>query len=308
MTLKASCSKAAVFRKTVSRFWPLWAAYLAILLLTLPMGLYNDLQFEMHIKLSDVRHYVYDVTHASFAFPFFMAPLSAMCVFSHLYNDRHAGAYASLPVRRESMFLSCALAGLIPQLLAGVLAAAGTLCVEASFGMVDITSTLTFLGIFCLHTITFYGFALLCAQMTGAVLVVPAVYIILQFTAIVVQALVQGLVELFLFGYTYKSFDIGFLTPFIYFINHVDSEAVHQVTGNVYTIVDYVFRGWLPCILYAVSGLVFAVLSFFLYRKRRMEAAGDFVAYKPLKPVFQWVVPIATLVIYALGMMSYSWK
>ena len=50
------------------------------------------------------------------------------------------------------------------------------------------------------------------------------------------------------------------------------------------------FEGWLPCILYAVSGLTFAVLSFFLYRRRRMESAGDFVACRPLKPVFKWAL------------------
>lgn len=290
MTLRTSCSKAAVFRKTVSRFWPLWTAYLAILLLTLPMGLYNDLQYETHIRITDVQHYVYRITQGGFAFAFFMAPIAAMCVFSHLYNDRHTGAYASLPVKREAMFLSCALAGLIPQLLAGVIAAAAALGVEASFGVVDITSLFTFLGTFCLHTISFYGFALLCAQMTGAILVVPAVYIVLQFTAIVLQGVMQGLVELFLFGYSYSSLDIGFLTPFVYIINNVDYTPIHQGVGNTFTVVSYVFDGWLPCILYAVSGVVFAVGSFFLYRKRRMEAAGDFVAYQPLKPVFKWAL------------------
>ncbi len=290
MTLRTSCSKTALLRKTVSRFWPLWLGYLLVLLLILPMGLYNDLQYNTTVLRTDVQRYLYNMTQAGVAFAFFMAPLSAMCVFSHLYNDRHTGAYASLPVKRENMFLSCSLAGLIPQLLAGLIAATATLGVEASFGMVDFPSLLTFLGIFCLHTITFYGFALLCAQMTGAILVVPAVYIVLQFTAIVVQALVQGLVELFLFGYSYSSLDIGFLSPFIYILNHVDYTSVHEGAGNTFTLVSYTFEGWLPCILYAVSGLAFAVLSFFLYRKRRMEASGDFVAYRPLKPVFKWAL------------------
>ena len=58
MTLRTSCSKAAMFRKTVSRFWPLWAAYLAVLLLMLPLGLSNDLQYNSTISITDIQHYL----------------------------------------------------------------------------------------------------------------------------------------------------------------------------------------------------------------------------------------------------------
>lgn len=291
MTLKTSCSKAAMFRKTVSRFWPLWAAYLAILLLMLPLGLSNDLQYNSTISITDVQQYLYTMTQASVGDAFVMAPIAAMCVFSHLYNDRHAGAYASLPIKRENMFLSCTLAGLIPQLLSGLIATLAVLGVQASYGVVDFASTFTFLGIFCLNTITFYGFAVLCAQMTGTILVVPAVYIVLQFTAFVVQALVQALMELFLYGYSHSSLDFSVLSPLLYLINHVDFHSVREILANGSSrVVAYTFEGWLPCALYAVSGFVFLALSFFLYRKRRMEASGDFVAYKPLKPVFKWTL------------------
>jgi len=305
MTLRTSCSKAAMFRKTVSRFWPLWAAYLAVLLLMLPLGLSNDLQYDSTISIADVQQYLYTMTQASVGDAFVMAPIAAMCVFSHLYNDRHTGAYASLPIKRENIFLSCTLAGLIPQLLSGLITTLAVLGVQASYGVVDFASTFTFLGIFCLNTITFYGFAVLCAQMTGAILVVPAVYIVLQFTAIVVQGLSQVLIDLFLYGYSYSSLDLGVLSPLIYLANHVDFHSVREILANGSTrVVSYTFEGWLPCALYAVSGLVFLVLSFFLYRKRRMEASGDFVAYKPLKPVFKWALGLGCGLVLSTLMAS----
>lgn len=280
-----------MLRKTISRFWPLWAGYLAVLLLALPMGLYNDLQFDDFVTKADIQQYVYGIVQAGAVFAFIMAPLTAMCVFGHLYNDRSAGAYASLPVTRENTFLSCMLAGLLPQLSAIVITALVTLGTEASFGVVDITSLLTFLGIFCLHTVTFYGFAVLCAQMTGAILVVPAVFVVLQFTAMAVQGMVQVLVELFFYGYSYSSLDLSFLSPIVHIISNVDYTATREYLADGSSFVSfYTFEGWLPCILYAVSGLVFLVTAFFLYRKRRMESAGDFVAFRPLRPVFKWAL------------------
>ena len=292
MTLRTSCSKTAMLRKTISRFWPLWLGYLLVLLLTLPMGLYNNLQYDMNIKITNVQSYIYDVTEASAVYAFLMAPISAMCVFSHLYNDRHTGAYASLPVKRENMFLSCTLAGLIPQLLAGLITTAVTFGVESFYGATDATSTLTFIGVFCLHTITFYGFAVLCAQLTGAILVVPAVYGVLQFTALAVQAVAQSLLELFLYGYTYSSLDAGFLSPLVHIMNSTRYSVAEEITladGST-QVAAWGFEGWGVCAIYAVSGLAFLVLSFFLYRRRRMESAGDFVAVRPLKPVFKWAL------------------
>ena len=291
MTLKTSCSKTPLLRKTVSRFWPLWLGYLAVLLLALPLGLYNDLQFDDYITNTDIQRYLYNVTQAGAVITFLMAPLTAMCVFGHLYNDRNAGAYASLPVTRENAFLSCSLAGLIPQLSAIVLTALVTAGVEASFGLVDITSLLTFIGIFCLHTITFYGFAVFCAQLTGAILVVPAVYAVLQFTALAVQGMVQVLVELFFYGYSYSSLDLAPLSPLVNIIQNVDYTSTREVLadGSSY-VTACTFSGWGISAIYAAAGLLCLVGAFFLYRNRRMESAGDFVAYRPLKPVFKWAL------------------
>lgn len=280
-----------MLRKTISRFWPLWVGYLLVLLMALPMGLYNDLQYDDFVTVADIQQYIYNITQAGVGFAFVMSPIAAMCVFSHLYNDRSAGAYASLPVKREAMFLSCTLAGLIPQLLAGILATLGAVGVESSFGLVDITSALTFLGIFCLHTLTFYGFAVLCAQLTGATLVLPAVYVVLQFTGVVVQSLLLSLFDVFLYGYASSSLNLQFLSPLIEIITKITYGAADYGAANgVHIVTSYLFAGWGTAIAYAVSGLACLVISFFLYRKRRMESAGDFVSMQKLKPVFKWAL------------------
>ena len=44
--------------------------------------------------------------------------------------------------------------------------------------------------------------------------------------------------------------------------------------------------------VYAVAGVALAVCSFFLYRARRLESAGDVVSVRPMRPVFQYGVAL----------------
>lgn len=89
---------AGVFLKTVRRFWPVWGLYGFVWLLALPLSLIG--QFNRYgLNLSaDVLQTV-ELT-ACWLCPV-AACAAAMAGFSHLYNERAANFYASLPVRRE---------------------------------------------------------------------------------------------------------------------------------------------------------------------------------------------------------------
>lgn len=290
MTSRTSCSDRTLCRKTMRRFWPLWLGYLTVWIFALPVRLHAELtrvylQLAPPVRAQEVLYGV--ASHAIPILVFCMAPLAAMAVFSYLYDGKRAGVFASFPIRRERSFFALTMAGLLPMLATPVLAAALAALSEASRGFVDWTPILTCLGVAELCTLSFYGFAVLCAQLTGHLLIVPVVYVVLEFTVPVVEMIVGGLISTFVYGYQTGGLGIGaYLSPMaavFRFTGYAPVAAKEDLAG-------WWYYGWETHAAYAAVGLVFLVLALLLYRRRRMETAGDVVAVRPLKKVFAFAL------------------
>ncbi|MBQ7565832.1 MAG: hypothetical protein IJT18_01810 [Oscillospiraceae bacterium] len=290
MTSKTSCFDRTLFRKTLRRFWPLWTAYLVCWLIALPLQLHAVMAtfYSDTAPIVRAQEDIYTVLlHLAPFAVLCMAPLAAMAVFSYLYNDKRAGVFASLPVKREASFLSLTLAGLVPMLVTPVIVTAVTALVELGHGFLDWTPLLTYLGVMALYTLNFYGFAVLCAQLTGHLLIVPAVYAVLSFTAPVVELLATALVSMFVYGYQPGVIGIGsYLSPFAAILRFTGSEPISAKEE----LLGWTYHGWGTNAIYAGVGVVMIVLALLLYRKRRMETAGDVVAVRPLKKVFAFAL------------------
>ena len=71
---------------------------------------------------------------------------------------------------------------------------------EASIGVVHLPSLLTWLCATLLILLFFYGFATLCAMLTGNIIVLPAVYVVLNLVGAGLQVLLNGIVDFFVYG------------------------------------------------------------------------------------------------------------
>ena len=103
-----------IFGKTVRRFWPLWLLYAGIWFFVLPMPLLGQLRWQLRPDAIECAGNV--LTFAIMGgtiISFIFSAFTAMAVFSHLYNSKGTGMFCVLPVRREGMFFSCFLAGLL---------------------------------------------------------------------------------------------------------------------------------------------------------------------------------------------------
>ena len=97
---------AAVFKNCLKRYWPVWAALLLSLILSLPLPVMNMGDgFDAADLIRTVGGYGSIVT------TFLFSGMAAMTVFGWMYNAKSVGFTASLPIKREGLFLSCALAG-----------------------------------------------------------------------------------------------------------------------------------------------------------------------------------------------------
>ncbi|MCD8128397.1 MAG: hypothetical protein LUD54_02290 [Oscillospiraceae bacterium] len=310
MLSKTSCFNKTMFFKNVRRFWPLWALYLAVWIFALPLtflgydgyqpgSIYSILTREI-LQWATIGGTIIGAIFGLFA---------AMAVFGFLYNARATHGMACLPVRREGQFLSAVAAGILPLLAANVIVFLLSLLAALRVPGNDsyVPELVQWLASVSLILLFYYGFAVFCAQLTGSIIGLPVLYGILNFVAIGFWLLIKALLSLFLYGAemnTTQSFSRWF-SPTVAFFS--DVRIGYDTVGKT---TKYFLSGWGVLILYAVVGLALLATALLLFRRRRMESAGDVIAVRCLKPVFRWSVSICfgigfTMLLYVI-LYAYS--
>jgi len=296
MRSKTSFFNKTLFAKNVTRFWPVWGAYLGVWILILPVGLLSGRGgLGRNCWAAD---YVLDAGgQAGMVVSAIFAVLMAMAVWSFLYNARACSGAACLPLRRETQFVSVALAGLLPLLAANLIATVLAGLVELYLGVFDPLPLLEGLAAAWLSLLFFYGFATLCAQLTGSIVVLPAVYAVLNFTAYVVELLVRAICSVFVFGLDDPTVSaVGqCLSPMVRMLERISTEYIYE-NGSI---ADVVLRGWGCLVIYGAVGIGMLCCALLLLRRRRMESAGDVVAVNVLKPIFRWCMALGCALCFA---------
>ena len=324
-----SCFNSTLYRKTMLRFWPLWAAYGLMWLFMVPFNLLNN-YFSMgrgsvipaeraQVLVESAR----DIP-TTLQFGVFVAccygVLCAMAVFGYLYNSRSACMMHALPLRREALFGTQYLAGLSFALLPNLVVAGITLAAELPLVPQNSWGTcLGSLGIWLLAqsgvNLFFFSFASFCAMFTGHILALPAFYGVLNLLVYVLDMLIRRLLNDFFFGFSvYYGGDVvrlpEILTP-IWILSGATSWHVSSVTvdGVTKTINAYYLQNPGIVAAYAAAGVVLAVLALLVYRQRQVESAGDVVSVRLVRPIFKYGVAFCSGL--CLGMFTtafFGWR
>lgn len=281
MKSRTSFFNPGVAKNLLRRCWPVWAAYLAFLLLLWPIASLQRVQdYSDTLNRVNVLDYIMaTIGESMVVIAFFAAIVTVMLMYSYLYNNRGCGMMNSLPLTRTTLFFTAWLTGLVPLLLCDLLAAA--LClpfVAGSYLSLRILGLLLLVTLF--SNIAFYGFAVFCAMLTGSILILPLVYAVLNFAVIVAEMATRFVLSKLLFGMSADGSSLSWLSP----------PAAMMTAWQVRETADgAVFVSGLGIVaLYAAAGLVFTALALLLYRRRPMECATDTVAFPILKPLFKY--------------------
>ncbi len=323
MRSKTSCFNGTLFRKNLSRYWPLWglASFggalfpLAMLVNLLHSG------FDFWTPLETTQAYYNVLSYGVPVISIVYAVLCAMAVWNYLYNARSVGLMHTLPIRREGLFVTNVLSGLV--MMAIPYAVTGVLIVLVSFlygGFEPVGVLVTILGV-AGESIFFFGLATFCAFIVGNVFMLPALYGLLNFLAVLTDFTVNLLAQGFCFGLNSSySGTVEWLSPVVYLMQQVRPNSIYQeelVQHGVYGLYPtdvltevHLENGWLIAV-YAAVGVVLLMLAWLLYRRRRSESAGDVVAVNWMKPVFRygWAAFSAILggrLLYALFWKSFQ--
>lgn len=324
MRSKTSCFNGTLFRKNLSRYWPLWglasfggALFPLAMLVNLLHSRFQNAWTPMQTKEMYYGVLSYGVPVISIVY----AVLCAMAVWNYLYNARSVGLMHTLPIRREGLFVTNVLSGLV--MMAIPYAVTGVLIVLVSLlygGFEPVGVLVTILGV-AGESIFFFGLATFCAFIVGNVFMLPALYGLLNFLAVLTDFTVNLLAQGFCFGLNSSySGTVEWLSPVVYLMQQVQPDSIYQeklVQNSVYGPYSthvltevHLENGWLIAV-YAAVGVVLLVLAWLLYRRRRSESAGDVVAVNWMKPVFRygWAAFSAILggrLLYALFWESFQ--
>ncbi len=311
MTSKISCFDRAVFRRALKKTAPVWILYTLYELL-LPLRLFSFCRgvssctddFLVQIEKTILG---YARINASLL-PFLLGGLLAWVLFFWLFRAGTAYFYAALPVRRETLFLTNYLTGLLlcaaPALLSSLLLWA----VGAGFGAAVFVPAMQVFTATMLGFLLFFSFAVLVCCVVGQMAAMPIVYVILNFTFFVLETIVRHLLFTFVYGMPYsqsstmQSFALH-ATPVLGLLQggfRVQTDWLER-DGMYYMEYAPRLEGWSYLGMLAALGLVFALCAFLLLKHREMERSGDVIAVGWLRPVALYVFTIGcALVLGAL--------
>lgn len=290
MKLRTSFFDKTVFLKNVTRFAPVWGLYSLGLVMALMTMASSDLEYWQVDALGESIQLM-PLVNMGYAL------VCAMLLFGDLFNARMCNALHALPLRRECWFSTNVISGLafaiVPNLVMTLIAI--PLCASSIVTDGWQVPLYWLLGS-CLQFIAFFGIAVFSIFCAGSKFASLVVYGIVNFFSVLVYVLVAAVYTPMLYGIHTGE------TPFLNFcpvLQMMEKGYIHteqlwaetyppQLMGGMFTVTDH----WASLWIYAAVGVMLIAVALLMYRKRHLETAGDFIAVKPLRPVF--------LVIYTL--------
>lgn len=284
MRSRISSSRATALKKDFSRFAPVWILYtVAGLLFFIPLLLLvDDAKAAASMLAGSLPVFVW--------INLFYAAICAQVLFSDLFTPRLCNALHTLPLRRSQWFWIHAFAGLCFSLIPHLIWSA--ILLPILWGSYAVYIPLWLLGV-TLEFIFFFCAGVFSCMCAGNRLAATAVYGLINFFPIIALWFTESLLIPMLPGVVVDSPMFYRLCPPV------------ALTENYLTTVDYstvlkdpfagihADAGMVAAAILAGIGILLLLVSLRLYHHRHLERAGDFVAVKPLSPIFTVICSLA---------------
>ena len=302
MKLKTSFFKSVTLKKDILRFAPIWALYLiGMMMVLLDMGYYQDYdRYARNMMEGLVKSFgIVNICYAG---------ISANLLFGDLYNTKLCYSLHAMPYRRESWLVTHLASGLLFSLVPNTVA-----CLYMMFRL----ENYWFIALYWLLAVTlqfifFYGIATVSALLTGNRFAMLAVYAGFNFVSMLLYATVEVIYIPMLTGVSAYMGAFSRFSPVVYlfqfdYFQFTRKEVVSvDVNKPAYDNSDYFYQfdgltdGWGYMAILAAVGIVAMAVAVWLYRKRNLESAGDFVAFPRLKGISCVIITMCVALCFAL--------
>lgn len=291
---RSFCNR-ALLHKNITRFAPVWAIYTVCLFFGILLMADSGLNYYF---LSDMGECITIMCCVNLGYAF----ITAQVLFGDLYTSRMCNALHAMPLRRETYFSTNVLTGFLFSLVPTAVMTLFALALSVPSCIIDGWKIpLLWFAASNLSYLAFFGIAVFCVFLAGNRFAMALCYAIVNFGA----GLIYLIVELFhtplLYGL--KTYDTPFLNCMPIAAMLLDGEYIDFTHYFPEVGFDYgVFElgSWNVLFIYAAIGIVLLIAGLMLYRRRKLECAGDFLAMRAIEPVF------ATIFSLAIGVACYG--
>ena len=298
MKSKTSFFNKTVFEKNIKLFWPLWALYMIILLLMGPLSMWSRYRTAENYYGKDWHLHMSGFLSPAIAMRptviiiFIMAVCTGMALFNYLYSQKACNMIHAMPVTRTQLYFTNVITGLVimwfPQIVRFVI----SLMICISNGMTDIKP----LGIWLLSSmaISFLAYGIVCfsVMLTGQLLALPIMYIVINFLYVIIVGAFSVVTSYISYGVDAIEMFLGIrmweFSPFMCVLKNVYFSGTMKETKNDYYCTGYDFYGTKLIIMYVAVAVILYAAALFLYKKRKLESAGNFISVDVLKPIIKW--------------------
>jgi len=285
MKLKVCFCNKTVLKTDITRFAPVWASYL------LGLAMMVLLQFSGGSDDTAKNSIVHDFNRLCMlgvGVNGLYALVVVQALFGDLLNPRLCNALHAMPVTRDGYYGAHLIAGVLFAVVPNCLVLLPTSLLLPR--QVASVALLTLLAL-SLQYIFYLGTALTAVQLAGNRIGMVLIYGILNFATVLLYWFVAMVFTPLIYG---KDISISWIaricpTVAMYEGNYFNAINHSYYIGDTY---HYVFDGismgdvWLKAAVCAGLGVICMAIAQLLYRKRRLETAGDLVAYSILSPFF----------------------
>ena len=287
MRLKVSFCNKTVLKTDIVRYAPLWGGYTLMLALLTLMCIRAPGESPEYAYAEMVRLFSARAGHMVFINGFYALAV-VQALWGDLLTPRLCNSLHAMPVTRDGFFgahlVSGVLFAIVPNVLVYSLA---ELMVPGEIAAAPLMT----LAAACLQYLFYLGAALVAVQLAGNRMGMVLAYGMLNFFSILVYWFCAQVFTPLTYGTEANVNWMANICPTVvmyrgsYFIpleHYLDTP-----TASIYYY-DGMERGglWVPAMVCALVGVGLIALAQFLYRRRKLESAGDLLAYPGLAPVF----------------------
>lgn len=255
---------------------PLWVLFFIGLTILLPLPLMVS---RTPSGMGDT--YIATASYGGIFFNQFYALLCACCCFGYLHKTRSAYMLHGLPVTRNSLFLTNYTSGLLFALVPYLVILGISIAVAPGMD-----GALEAFGIMMLQFVFYYGLAVFCMMLSGTTAAGAVIYFLLNYLAALLGSLILAVVQPMICGLRYTGAGYLCFSPAVYYLYNELGDKMAQ---------------WGYLLAIAGAGVVLSVCAWLMYRRRRLETAGDVIAYEPAKPIAKYLFTL--LISMTLGLL-----
>ena len=278
MQSKKSFFNVKIFLSNIKRSWPMLLIISAIGLLVPVVYLSGGSSangYDSFMIQSVTTMYLSTFFPMNTVFTFVYAPVVASIVWNYMYKGRSIGFFHSIPMTRNTLFITNYTSGLVLMIIPYIPSALLMTFITISQGRFSAGATGYLLAAILLESIAFFSLATLVAHVVGNFVALVGLYGMVNFISLGFEYIVGIILEDMIPGVNHSfSRQSEFLAPIVNIMSNVCYNSNKACLSNFHIVA-----------VYALIGIVLSGLALILYLNRKSENAGETIAFGGLKIV-----------------------